>query len=114
MIWATKAQDKINQLINPLLLDFYKKKNMRRLTASEYKELEETKTKLLLNLQPHCKINSELLLEKFKYINSTDTLKNYNKYQKYIKILSSQFNDELLTEDYKQAKASFYFMVYSI
>ena len=31
MIWANKAQEKINELVNPILLNFYDKKNIRRL-----------------------------------------------------------------------------------
>ena len=113
MIWASKAQEKINEIINPILLDFYNKKNIRSLTASEYKELEETKTKLLFSMQPHCKITSELLLNELQNINTQENLQKYNNYQKYIKNISTEINDTLLTEDYKQAKASFYFMVYN-
>jgi hypothetical protein len=113
MIWATKAQDKISELINPILLDFYNKKNIRSLTTAEYKELEETKTKILIGLPPYCKINSELLMNKLELINHPNILQQYTNYQKYIKLLSSQLDDNLLAEDYKQARASFYFMVYN-
>jgi hypothetical protein len=37
LIWANKTQDKINEIMNPILLDFYNKKNVRSLTAQEYK-----------------------------------------------------------------------------
>jgi hypothetical protein len=112
MIWASKAQEKINDIINPILLDFYKKKNIRSLTAAEYKEFEEVKAKLLFSLTPFCKIDQDLLLNSLATINSIDNLELYSLYLNYIKDIASQFNDPLLIDDYKQAKASFYFMVY--
>jgi len=113
LFWASKAQEKINEIINPILLDFYGKKNIRSLNSAEYKELEETKTKLFFDLKPFTKINSELLLDQLKNINNNDNLQIYSNYQKYIKLLSSQIDDNLLADDYKQAKASFYLMVYN-
>jgi hypothetical protein len=113
LFWASKAQEKINEIINPILLDFYGKKNIRSLNSAEYKELEETKTKLFFDLKPFTKINSKLLLDQLKNINNNDNLQIYSKYQKYIKLLSSQIDDNLLADDYKQAKASFYLMVYN-
>lgn len=112
MIWASKAQDKINDIINPILLDFYNKKNIRSLTAIEYKEFEEVKSKLLFSLAPFCKIDKDLLLNSLANINSNDNLELYGLYLNYIKDISSHLSDPLLIDDYKQAKASFYFMVY--
>lgn len=112
MIWASKAQDKINDIINPILLEFYNKKNVRSLTASEYKEFDEVKAKVLFSLEPFCKIDQGLIFSALDSINNDYNLKLYSLYRHYIKTIASQLGDELLIEDYKQAKASFYFMVY--
>ena len=87
MIWAIKAQDQINQIVNPIMLDFYGKKDLRSLSAEETKEIEKFKTKLFLSLEPNSNIN--LMLN--KNIADIDSHKNsiiYNNYQKWIKQVS--------------------------
>jgi hypothetical protein len=64
-------------------------------------------------MQPFCKITPETVLGQLETIDSDINLQKYNYYQKYIKLISSEIGSELLAEDYKQAKSSFYFMVYN-
>jgi hypothetical protein len=113
MIWANKAQDKINEHINPVLLEFYQKKNLRSLTASESKELESVKTKLFFLTEPNTKITESLVTSNLDLINSNASNIMYAEYCNWLKVLSSQFDSELSVEDLKQAKASFYLMVYN-
>jgi hypothetical protein len=113
MIWASKAQDKISNVINPVLLDFYSKKNLRSLSSSESNEIELIKTKILFNLKPFAKIDSDTVMSSFATIDSKDNQEKISSYQTWIKNLANELNSDLSTEDTKQAKASFYSMVYS-
>ena len=112
MIWATKAQETINTIINPVLLEFYSKKNLRSLSSLEFKEAETTKTKILLHLQPFQKINREDILLAFGGIDKEEIQVLLADYQNWIKNLEHELNTTLSVEDNKQAKASFYSVVY--
>lgn len=113
MIWANKTQDKINEHINPVLLEFYQKKNLRSLTASESKELESVKTKLFFLTEPNTKVTESLVISNLDLINSNASNIMYAEYCNWLKVLASQLDGELSVEDLKQAKASFYLMVYN-
>jgi hypothetical protein len=113
MIWANKAQDKINEYINPIMLEFYGKKNLRSLTASESKELDSLKTKLLFSLDPNTKVSQEYIVDKINTVNSFEINKVYSYYCNWVKSLASQIQEDLSVDDIKQAKASFYLMVYN-
>lgn len=67
MVWSNEAQKLISNIINPAMLNFYNKKNLRELTKSELSDLEDIKFRVLCNLQPYEEINEEkiaFLLEK--------------------------------------------------
>lgn len=114
MVWALRAQDSISNIVNPIMLDFYKKKNIRSLSASQTKELELLKTKILFNIEPLSKIDSSLVMDKFKNIDTYKSKKITEQYYNWAKNISNDINDNLSVEDQKQAKASFYYMVYSV
>lgn len=112
-MWANDAQDKINKLINPALLEFYNKKNLRSLSNEENKELDLIKTKILFALTPFTSIGNEQISHTFSNLESFDTNTIVSAYLNWLKNLKAQLNKELTVEEYKQAKASFYSMVYS-
>lgn len=103
-LWATAAQDKISEIINPIMLDFYGKKNLRTLSSNENKELEDIKTSILLNTNPFCTINSDYILSKFDQLNYSQL----GQYSVWLRSLASDLDRDLSVEDQKQAKASFY------
>ena len=113
MIWASKAQDRINEIINPVLLDFYNKKNFRSLSSVETNEVELIKTKILFNLKPFAKIDENMVMESFASLDSITNKQTIANYYAWLKNISNELNSNLSTEDTKQAKASFYSMVYS-
>lgn len=113
MIWASKAQDKINEIINPILLDFYQKKNFRSLSSVEANEAEETRTKILFALTPMSKVDTDTVLSAFAQIDSKTTSAKVIEYRNWLKSIETQLNQTLTVEDQKQAKASFYSLVYS-
>lgn len=61
LLWACDAQKKISEIVNPALLSYYKKKNMRGLTKSETSELEYIKMAILSNLKPDTDITADVV-----------------------------------------------------
>lgn len=113
MLWAIKAQDEINQIMNPILLEFYGKKDLRSLSAEESKEIEKFKTKLFFSISPNNNITKDNFNE---YITSMDLTENtliYNNYKNWIKQVAAEQTEPLSNDQQKQAKISYYCMVYS-
>ena len=52
LLWATKAQKDISDIVNPALLAHYGKKNLRALTKQESDEAENIKLSVLSNVSP--------------------------------------------------------------
>lgn len=113
-LWAIEAQDKIAEIINPQLLEFYNKKNMRSLSKTEYEEAEATKTKIFFSLDPLSSINEEIVLAKLNTINSIDNNIKSNKYTQFIRAITHDINRSPTAEELKYTKAYFYQTVYSI
>jgi hypothetical protein len=59
LVWSNEAQKSISNIVNPALLNFYQKKNLRELTKAELMDLEDIKFKVLCNLKPYEEINQE-------------------------------------------------------
>lgn len=112
-IWALNTQDKIADIMNPILLDFYQKKNMRSLTNTEYTEAEETKTKIFLSLDPMCEITEEKVLSKLNTIDSIENNSLISQYNNLNKKLTSNINRPLTAEEVRYTKAYCYQMVYN-
>jgi hypothetical protein len=112
-IWAAKAQDKIAEIINPILLKFYDKKNLRSLSSIESDELELIKTKILFSIDPFSKIDKEMVLNTMSNIDSNNKKELISDYQIWVKNISNDLNNELSVDDQKHVKASFYSMVYT-
>ena len=104
LLWASAAQDTISEIINPILLDFYGKKNLRSLASDQSKELENIKSSILFNSTPFCTINKEYVQEK---MNNLDN-QHLTTYSVWLRQLASELNKDLTVDDQKQAKASFY------
>jgi hypothetical protein len=113
MLWANEAQEKINEIINPILLDFYAKKNLRSLSKAESKEMDIVKTKILFSLQPHCIIDDSIINKVFANIQSNDHTTVISGYNNWLKPIKTQINRDLTVEEIKQLKSSFYSMVYN-
>jgi hypothetical protein len=104
MLWAAQAQENISSILNPVMLEFYQKKNLRSLSNAETKELENIKTEILFELKPFCTISSDSILEKISSLNH----QNLNKYSVWIRSVVSELGRELTVEEQKQTKASYY------
>ena len=60
-IWAYNAQKTIAEIVTPMMLDFYNKKNVRSLTKSEFDQLEHLKLCLLTGIEPFIEITPEII-----------------------------------------------------
>lgn len=112
MLWASKAQEQISNIINPILLEFYNKKNIRSLSSTEASELDITKTKILFTIQPFTKITSTVVNESLSLINNKQINELYLSYLKSVNNIKNDINNQLSVDELKQVKASFYSMVY--
>jgi len=67
MTWAYSAQSKISDIINPLMLSYYNKKNMRSLSDTEFNEVEHIKFVALCCLEPHARISKSRIAGIFEH-----------------------------------------------
>ena len=59
MVWSNEAQKIISNIVNPAMLNYYNKNNLRELTKAELIALEDIKFKVLCNLRPYEEINED-------------------------------------------------------
>jgi hypothetical protein len=109
-LWATAAQEDIGGIINPILLEFFNKKNIRSLSNIENKQLEDLKTNILFQFNPYSSISEAEIV---KQISEPIDHNLINNYYSWLKLISIDINRELTVDEIKQAKASFYDMVYN-
>ena len=107
-IWTMNAQDKVAEILNPYLLDFYQKKNMRSLSRSEYEEAEQIKAKIFLSLDPFIEIKNDVVLGKLNTVNNIDVVQKYDLYSKLTKNVSNDLNRPLTSEEIKYTKSYAY------
>ena len=113
-IWAINAQETISDIVNPIMLDFYGKKNLRSLSHIESSELEEVKSKILFNIKPYSIIDRDAVELVFNTINTQANLELMGHYIDWQKSVQQNLPHTMSLDDQKQAKASFYSMVYTI
>lgn len=112
-VWASEAESKIDEMMNPHLLAFFNKDNLRKLSASESKDVESIKCKLLFSLDPMSQVTEVGLLESMANLEK-DPLVNqlYQNYQYWLKHISGQLNRQLTIDENRLIKATFYATVY--
>jgi hypothetical protein len=62
-LWAYEIQKSIAEEVTPMMLDYYKKKNVRSLTKAEFDQLEYFKLCLLTNIEPFIDLSPEIIQE---------------------------------------------------
>jgi len=60
-LWTNEAQKKISEVVNPAILAYYDKNNLRSLTKSQLENLEYIKFGVLSNLNPHNEVTIEVI-----------------------------------------------------
>ena len=109
-LWATAAQEEIGIIIHPILLEFFNKKNIRSLSNIENKQLEDLKTNILFQFDPYSNITEAEIVKQINEPIDHNLIKNY---YNWLKLISIDIDRELTVDEVKQAKASFYDMVYN-
>jgi len=61
IVWASNAQKEISDIFTPIALKIYGKKNVRSLSEDETNNLEISKAKILLSIEPFSEINEEAI-----------------------------------------------------
>jgi hypothetical protein len=112
-LWANEAQDKISEIVNPMLLEFYQKDNLRKLSAKESKELDDFKTKILLNIQAYSKIDEHSVNKAISNIDDQNIMIQFNSLNYWIKQISGELDKILNIDEIKSLKSSFYATVYT-
>jgi len=112
-LWASSAQDSISKIMNPHLLAFYNKSNMRQLSAEETKEVDTIKSKILFSLKPLSNISEDSLLQSLGSINNKDIIEMNNGFKFWSNKMSSELDRVLSNDENKAIKASFYAAVYT-
>ena len=113
MMWVNEAQEKINSCLNPILLDFYQKKNLRSLSNKEYEEVDTFKNKVLFSLAPFEDLSDNNIVSGLAEIDQKNTKNLVMGYNIWLKTLSSDLDKQLTVEELKQAKAAYYIHIYS-
>ena len=111
LLWANDSQERISDIVNPIVLEFFNKKNLRSLSKVEQDILDKVKTTALLNSQPFCKINNLSLDFLMENINKPQSIV-YN-YYNWLKALQIEVNRDLTVDEIKYAKSSFYASTHS-
>jgi hypothetical protein len=107
-LWALATQDNISNIINPIILEYFNKKNLRSLSNEEIKELDKIKTKIFFDLNPFDSIDQNFIISKITSNNDPNILEVINQYSVWLNQLKAEINRDLSVEEVKQAKASFY------
>ena len=59
LLWATEAQDKISEIMNPVALKHFDKSNIRSLNKEELSQLDELKLSVFSNLEPYQNVDEK-------------------------------------------------------
>ena len=65
-LWAKQAQEKISEILNPVMLKNFAKSSLRNLNAQEFSELEQVKFEVLCNLSMGQEVNNLAVAEAAK------------------------------------------------
>jgi hypothetical protein len=115
-LWANDTQDKIGEIVNPIYLEFVSKANLRKLSSTESQELETLKTRILFNIEPYAKIESDgviNLMAETTIIDSAISNEKLQGFNYWLRQIQSELNRSLTMEEIKSIKSSFYSAIYS-
>ncbi|MGI9568701.1 MAG: hypothetical protein ACR2PH_02940, partial [Desulfobulbia bacterium] len=110
-VWARAAQEAISEIMNPISLKEFNKKNMRSLSHDEVSKLEDLKFGILFNLEPLCELSEDNIVEAlFK-----DTPKEYfSMYDEWVSETAKELGfAELTIEQKKNVQAYLYDLIHS-
>lgn len=111
-LWASDAQEQIAEIINPIMLAFYNKKNLRSLSKAEQQELDKLKTQILFSIKPDVNITEQTIHTTLAKLNHKNNIDIYNRYNEWLKDIKHESDFDFNAESIKYIKSSFYSLVY--
>lgn len=111
-LWASDAQEQIAEIINPIMLAFYNKKNLRSLSKAEQQELDKLKTQILFSIKPDINITEQTIHTTLAKLNHKNNIDIYNRYNEWLKDIKHESDFDFNAESIKYIKSSFYSLVY--
>ena len=111
-LWASDAQEQIAEIINPIMLAFYNKKNLRSLSKAEQQELDKLKTQILFSIKPDVNITEQTIQTTLAKLNHKNNIDIYNRYNEWLKDIKHESDFDFNAESIKYIKSSFYSLVY--
>lgn len=105
-LWALNAQDKIADIVNPIVLSHYQKKDLRKLTANEFATLEHMRFNTLFSLKPLSVVNEDSVLEAVNSGLSFPEAKSV--YKHYVSSIAQTLDRPLVIEEKRKIQASIY------
>lgn len=109
-IWATNAQDKIAEFLNPAILDHFGKKNMRQLSRKEDEYAERIKSSVLYSLEAFSEVTESVVAG---LVGSTTDKATTRIYREYLQEFAATVNRELTKDELKQIRAGVYALLRS-
>ena len=106
MLWAKNTQNKIADIVNPLMLQHYDKKNMRSLSSEEFRELEQLKYDILCRVDPFEEINSQVVHDCITRRSGTSSHRNI--YQKSLLSFAESNQRHPTVDEVRSIQASSY------
>lgn len=109
-LWALSIQDKISEVVNPIVLSHYNKKDLRKLTSAEFDSLEHMKFSALLNIQPFANIDEKVIQAALETNFSYKQVKSV--YKDYVSQISKLLDRPLVIEEKRKIQANIYSQLY--
>jgi hypothetical protein len=104
-IWASQAQDLINEVTTPLFLAHFNKKNMRSLSSAEASIAEEARFGVLLNIEPMSELSKENIVN---HLNAKVNDDIYEVYQRTIANTKIDLSRDLTINDLRSIQLDLY------
>lgn len=104
-IWAEQVQAQITEVMTPIFLDHFNKKNMRSLSSKEAALAEDVKFGVLLNVEPLCNIPNEHIIATAGAL-IPETI--YSKYHNYLDNTKKIINRDLSLNDIRKVQIELY------
>jgi len=106
-LWASTAQSKIADVLNPGILHTFSKKNMRSLTLQEHQTAEKLRFSVLFSIEPFSTLNEVNVLTAFEKSKDLPS-QVYSTYKSIILNATSDLNRPLTSEEKKHIQATLY------
>lgn len=107
-VWSLELQDKISNIINPIVLEFFNKKTIRSMSNKECQYLDRIKTEVLFSAKPFVNMGQADIRSIFDKNNDIELNSVIRKYNQWVHSVANHLGRTLTTEELKTIKSEFY------